>query len=238
VQKEEQQQFWISISGMNGAESAEHWDVFVQTQEATTEFFKDGGEYLPLGVWAVRGFNVAAIELGSRPSDVMEDPVLGTVYRVRILQKGNSGTRGTVVTKNLKRKAPMQALPPSGASSNGAGSSGDGGFTVGGDGPMQAIQPPPMAALLDGAADSDSDSSSTTTSSSSSSSGDKKKKKHKKGKKGKKGKKDKKSKKSKKDKKEQKDVCHSCPVCSSCSSCSCCLACPSCPSCPYAILAH
>jgi hypothetical protein len=223
VQKEEQQQFWIQISDMNGADAANHFDVLIQTQEATTEYYKEGGEYLPLSVWATRGFDANLIKHGSRESDIMEDPVLGTVYRVRILQKGNAGSRTTLTTRHLKRKQPLP--------NSGAGSSGDGGATVGGDGPL-AIEPePPMAALLDVQA---SDNSSTSTSDSSSTS-DKKKKKNKKGKKGKKDKKSKKSKKDKKDTKAQKDVCHSCPYCSSCTYCP---SCPPCPSVPSAILVH
>jgi hypothetical protein len=184
---------------MNGADCAAAFDVLIQTLEDTKEYYKEGGEYLPLSVWAARGFDAVAIESRSRDSDVMEDPVLGTVYRVRILQKGNSGCRTTLTTRTLKRKLP---LPPQ--TLGGAGSSGDGGFTIGGDGPLAigGDGPPAFMALEDGTASSGGDSSSTTSSDSSSSSD--KKKKHKKGKKGKKDKKSKKSKKGNKDKKKDK----------------------------------
>ena len=194
VQKEEQRQFWIAITDMNGAESANHFEVTIQTFEDTKEYYSEGGAYLPLKVWATRGFDADRIAAASRDTDIIEDPVLGTVYRVRILQKGNSGCRTTLTTKNLKRKLPQLAL--------GAGSSGDGGFTIGGDGPLSST-PPPLAALEDGSPGDHSSSSSGDDSSSSSSSSDKKKK-SKQNKKGKKGKKDKKSKKSKKDKKDKK----------------------------------
>ena len=167
IQKEEQRQFWLAITDMNGAQSANHWEVQIQTFEDTKEYYSEGGEYLPLTVWATRGFDADRIERASRDTDVIEDPVLGTVYRVRILQKGNSGCRTTLTTKNLKRKPQQMAL--------GAGSSGDGGFTVGGDGPPLNT-PPPMAALEDGSPGGHSSSSSGDDSSSSSSSSDKKKK--------------------------------------------------------------
>jgi hypothetical protein len=202
VQQEEQQQFYVQITGMNGSDAANAFDVVIQTLDETKEYYKDEGEYLPLSVWLARGFDAVGIKERSRDSDVMECPVLGTVYRVRILQKGNSGSRGTVTARTLKRKPPPRALSNSGAGSSGAGSSGDGGHMIGGDGPL-AIEPPPMQALQDGRASSDDDSSSTTASDSSSSD-NKKKKKNKKGKKSKKNKKDKKDKKNKKDKKDKK----------------------------------
>jgi hypothetical protein len=189
--KEEQQQFWVDITNMNGQQAANAADVLVTSHDEKKEFYSDAGDYLPLGVWATRGYDPNHIKTRSRDSDVIEDPVLGTVYRVRILSKGNSGSRATVVTRNLKRKSPLEAI------GNGAGSSGD---HLGSSGEHLAIgnaNPPP----------SPSGSSSATTSddsSNSSSDSDKKKKKSKKHKKGKKSKKSKKNKKDKKEKKEKK----------------------------------
>jgi hypothetical protein len=186
---------------MNGHEAAAACDVLITALEETKEFYIEGGEYLPLGVWMTRGFDAVHIKERSRDSDVIQDPVLGTVYRVRILSKGNAGSRTTVTTRNLKRKQPTEEQP---VDSGGAGISGDG---------MQAIEGQPVIpALMDGTAGSDNPSSSDSSdsSSSSSSSSDKKKKKSKKdkkGKKGKKGKKDKKDKKkAKKEHKAKKDL--------------------------------
>jgi hypothetical protein len=196
--KEEQQQFWVDITDMNGVQAAKAADLLVSSVEVKKEFYVDGGEYLPLGVWATRGFNKDNIETRSRDSDVMEDPVLGTVYRVRILSKGNEGSRATVVTRNLKRKEPTEAI------GNGAGSSRD---------HLALAGRPVLEAIEDGTPPaSPAGSSSTTTSDSSDSSSDsdkkkKKSKKHKKSKKGKKGKKSNKDKKkSKKEKKEQRAI--------------------------------
>jgi hypothetical protein len=190
--KEEQQQFWVDITDMNGVQAAQAADLLVSSVEVKKEFYQDGGEYLPLGVWATRGFNPKNIEDRSRESDVMEDAVLGTVYRVRILSKGNEGSRATVLTRNLKRKESTDAI------GNGSGSSRDHLALAGRPG-LQAVEDgtPP-------ASPSGSSSTTTSDSSDSSSDSDKKKKKSKKHKKSKKGKKGKKSNKDKKDKKKSK----------------------------------
>jgi hypothetical protein len=196
--KEEQQQFWVDITNMNGQQAANAADVLVTSHDEKKEFYSDAGDYLPLGVWATRGYDPNHIKTRSRDSDVIEDPVLGTVYRVRILSKGNSGSRATVVTRNLKRKSPLEAI------GNGAGSSGDhlgsGGSGAGSSGDHLAIgnaNPPPSPSGSSSATTSDDSSNSSIDS-------DKKKKKSKKHKKGKKSKKSKKNKKDKKEKKEKK----------------------------------
>jgi hypothetical protein len=187
--KEEQQQFWLNITDMNGIQAANAVDVLVCSHDEKKEFFSDGGEYLPLGVWATRGFNPTFIKDLSRDSDVMQCPVLGTVYRVRFLWTGHSGSRSTVVTRNLKRKSQTEAI------GNGAGSSGDH-LASGGRPGLEAIEnsnPPPSPSGSSSAATSDDSSNSSSDS-------DKKKKKSKKHKKAKKS-----SKKNKKDKKEKKE---------------------------------
>jgi hypothetical protein len=191
VQKEDQQQFFIAAHDMNGSEAAAACDVLITAMEETREFYIEGGEYLPLGVWMTRGFDAVHIKERSRDSDVIQDPVLGTVYRVRILQRGNAGSRTTLTTRNLKRKQGQLD------NISGAGSSND-------HLPPPEEEPADVPALMDGTAESVDKSSDSSSSSSSSSSSDKKKKKksNKKGKKGKKNKKDKKDK--KKAKKEAK----------------------------------
>ncbi len=192
--KEEQQQFWVDITDMNGQEAANAVDVLITSQDEKKEFYSDAGDYLPLGVWATRGFNPDHVKDRSRDSDVIEDPVLGAVYRVRILSKGNSGSRSTIVTRNPKRQEPTEAI------GNGAGSSRDH-LASGGRPGLEAIEndnPPASPSGSSSAATSDDSSSSSSDS-------DKKKKKSKKHKKGKKSKKSKKNKKAKKDKKEKKN---------------------------------
>ena len=56
--------------------------------------FYDGGKFLPLGAWGAKGFNVENIRTKSAKADVQEHPVLGTVYRVSIIQSGTMHREG------------------------------------------------------------------------------------------------------------------------------------------------
>ena len=63
--------------------------------ESHSKFYAEGGEFLPLGVWATRGFDAARIERMADVSDIQEHAVLGTTYRVAILTTGSKGAKGT-----------------------------------------------------------------------------------------------------------------------------------------------
>ena len=122
-------------------------------------------------VQSASGFDDERIRLHSKPADIMEDKVLGTVYRVRLLETKREGRR------TIKRVSRL---------------SGHGQFAAGS---TETLGDCKLLAIKDSTADS---SSSESTSSSSSSRHKKKKsKKDKKDKKPKKGKKNKKDKKSK-----------------------------------------
>jgi len=54
----------------------------------------NGGEYLPLAVWAARGFDAERILRTTLPDDIQENDQLGTCYRVRIYSKADSGSEG------------------------------------------------------------------------------------------------------------------------------------------------
>ncbi len=153
----------------------------------------EGGEFLPLGVWGVRGFDVEAIRSHTPQEDQKFDKVLGVVYRVRVLQ-----TRRTQVTRNQRTHrltVPLdRAPPPQQALIDDAATT------------AAAAVAAAALAIEDGLPDEQpSSSNSSNSSNSSSSSSSRKKKKSKKGsKKTKKGtKKSKKHKKSKKDKKDE-----------------------------------
>jgi hypothetical protein len=153
----------------------------------------EGGEFLPLGVWGVRGFDVEAIRSHTPQEDQKFDKVLGAVYRVRVLQ-----TRRTQVTRNQRTHrltVPLdRAPPPQQALLDDAATT------------AAAAEAAAALAIEDGLPDEQpSSSNSSNSSNSSSSSSSRKKKKSKKGsKKTKKGtKKSKKHKKSKKDKKDE-----------------------------------
>lgn len=64
--------------------------------DESAERYVDGGEFLPLSVWGSRGFDADRIRDRTHRSDVREDEVLGTVYRVRILRTETTGKRATI----------------------------------------------------------------------------------------------------------------------------------------------
>ena len=55
---------------------------------------KEGSEFLPLSVWASRGFDAERIGRLSKPENIREDEVLGTCYRVEISSTFNKRTWG------------------------------------------------------------------------------------------------------------------------------------------------
>ena len=181
-----QTSFWASVVGMPATSKIEAAEQLTSS-ELSEESFAEGGEYLPLGVWATRGFDVTRIEQHTRDDDKRICPVLGICFRLRILSKTNVHKRGMLRESKRQRTAPEdQAASASAAAA---------GFAAA-----------PLA-LEDGRASSSSSDSSDSSSNDSSDSRRRKKSKKawkqaKKSKKG--GKKDKKSKKSNKEKKNKK----------------------------------
>ncbi len=68
---------------------------YMSNFEQHRKYYQDGGEFLPLGVWQARGFDVIAIERNAEAHDKVLHPVLGLTYRVAILSTGRSGESGT-----------------------------------------------------------------------------------------------------------------------------------------------
>jgi hypothetical protein len=154
---------------MNAASANERF-IAMKVEEEHTEYYDDGGEFLPLTVWATRGFDVTNIAEKCRPQDKRSHPVLGDTYRIAILKSGHRGHKGGSKTDTLS------------AQSTAASSSG--------------LAVPSLLAIGDRQAESGSSSSDDSSDSSASK---KKSKKSKKSKKAKKAKKDsKKEKKAKK----------------------------------------
>jgi len=52
-----------------------------------TEEYAEGGQFLPLNVWKVKGFPEDRILQHTRPEDIQDDRVVGLTYRVTILSK-------------------------------------------------------------------------------------------------------------------------------------------------------
>ena len=156
----------------------------IMSTETTSDKFAEHGEFLPLSVWAQRGFPIDLIQERSLPVDKKNHPILGDTYRVRITSTTYSEERS-----NTRKSSGTYEPNPR------AGNKRRGDRDVAGqelDTPLAGS--PPVLALEDGRASQNASSSRSSSSSSSSS------KKHKK-----KSKKDKKR--SKKDKKAKKDAC-------------------------------
>ena len=51
---------------------------------------------MPLTKWAHDGFNADHIETGTPPEDIIQDPILGTCYRVKIMATYESGSNSTI----------------------------------------------------------------------------------------------------------------------------------------------
>ena len=57
-------------------------------------YYNDGGEFLPLSVYATQGYDIKKIEELTLPCDVRDHRVLGKTYRVDILALGARGSKG------------------------------------------------------------------------------------------------------------------------------------------------
>ena len=146
---------------------------------------QEGGEFLPLSVWATKGFDIENIASRSRPVDIREHEVLGKTYRVRIMAIGEQGRRGQ---KRLSENTAAHSLPKSSKALK--------------DGQPEVADANKSTPSSGSNTSSSSSGSSSSSSDSESPSTDKKKKK--KDKKKKKSKKDVKKKKHKKDNKSKK----------------------------------
>jgi hypothetical protein len=152
-------------------------ETFISS-ESREETFAEGGEYLPLTVWAAKGFDAISIQSHTKASDIQQHPVLGNCNRVQI--RSTLDQKSRIVSRTSQ-------------------------VSVGGT-PRAAIAgPAPPLAIEDGRVNDGSNSSSSSSSSGSSS--HKKRKRSKKDKKTKKDKKrSKKEKKEKKQSKSKKDM--------------------------------
>ena len=87
--------FYNTIAEANGQQ-----EVIMATQrffkkyENTHDRWAEGGQFLPLEVWAKQGFDAKRIEEHSKPENKREDPVLGLTYRVAIYSAERGGERG------------------------------------------------------------------------------------------------------------------------------------------------
>jgi len=82
----EQQAFDHEIRDMNDAKVLKmKTDEFLDIADVKHNSVAHKGDYLPLGVYATMGYDVAAI--AAKCDDFQEDPILGRVYRVQVTEK-------------------------------------------------------------------------------------------------------------------------------------------------------
>ena len=72
------------------AKTEEYFEKFNTSQD----FYEESGQFLPLSVWDRKGFSTEDIVANSVEADTAIHPVLGPVYRVKLLTKGSKGSIG------------------------------------------------------------------------------------------------------------------------------------------------
>lgn len=101
---------------MNGDDAAMEAAELVQ-HHTKFEKYLENGEYLPLGAWAVRGYDTARIEANAAAGDVMETPMAGKCYRVGVVSTSSGSSREQLESHRLQAhaKAKAKALAAPGA---------------------------------------------------------------------------------------------------------------------------
>ena len=114
----EREQFFKFARENNAGAIKEKITFLMRRHETWEKRYQSGGSYLPLSVWATQGYDTQRIERLSRPEDIMEDHVLGKVYRVPVLGVWENGTKGRSITDvseagpaKWRRKTAAAALP-------------------------------------------------------------------------------------------------------------------------------
>ena len=171
--KETQQAFFANSDGLNAKDlikKAE--DVFHIKEELGQKSYMNGGEFLPLAVWATRGFDANQIAQRSAESSKREHPVLGMTFRVKMHSQGERGEeniRTRQVLSTRAKRAKTQCAAGDGA--DGADLTTDADLQTQPEGSKQHAESSP---------DKNSSGGSSSSSSSSSSSGKKQARNHKK----------------------------------------------------------
>ena len=62
--------------------------------EQHEDYYREGGEFLPLSVWEKQGWDIAKIEAEALPGDRKEVRMAGTCYRVPVYSAGKRGRKG------------------------------------------------------------------------------------------------------------------------------------------------
>ena len=113
----ERAQFFKFARENNAGAIKERITFLMKRHETWEKRYQSGGSYLPLSVWATQGYT-QRIERLPRPEDIMDNDVLGRVYRVPILGVWENGTKGRSIADDSaarpakRRRNATPALPP------------------------------------------------------------------------------------------------------------------------------
>jgi flagellar biosynthesis GTPase FlhF len=98
---EEKQTFMKSIHGLSATALADKANMYLKTYDTTEKRYENGGKFYPLAKWQHDGFDSAAIKNLTAKEDTQEHPILGTCYRVKILEKSEAGVQGQTQGDNV-----------------------------------------------------------------------------------------------------------------------------------------
>ena len=82
--REEQQKFWSACHGASKAQMMTLYESKVSAKITQEQSQGTSGGFFPLGYYEKKGFDTQRIVAKSKPEDVQEHAVLGTVYRVHL----------------------------------------------------------------------------------------------------------------------------------------------------------
>ena len=104
ISPEDQKEFMASLHDRRGPACVVAAKEFLKKYEQHETYYEFSGEYLPLSVWKVRGFDSDLIESKSSQEDCQTHPILGVVYRVKTLKSGSRGAEGMERSSILQAK--------------------------------------------------------------------------------------------------------------------------------------
>ena len=110
MEPDEQKAFFSDIGGMSMEALKQHCERTFSKTESHGKFYEERGQFLPLSVWATRGFPVEDIEAKSHASDRRFHDVLGMTYRVALMSSGSKGWKGSSSTDALNKRSKAAAL--------------------------------------------------------------------------------------------------------------------------------
>ena len=112
MEKDDQESFFNEITGMDIGTLRKFCERKFTKTESHGKFYEEKGQFLPLSVWATRGFNVEDIETKSPQDDKKLHPVLGMTYRVALMSSGSRGWKGATSEGNLAKRSKKAASAP------------------------------------------------------------------------------------------------------------------------------